>query len=132
MSEQSEAEIQAEIRLALGLREDLRLWRNNRGFAWAGPVLHREAEIVTLLRPRYLEYGLCNGASDLIGCRLVRVGPEHVGRTLAVFTAIEVKRPGKGPTADQRRFLGLLREWGGCAGVAHSRAEAVAIVEAPL
>jgi hypothetical protein len=73
----SEQELQQRIRLELG-HGPARLWRNNVG------ALRDE-------RGRLVTYGLCKGSSDLIGLRQVLIGPEHLGHTLAVFTALEVK-----------------------------------------
>lgn len=80
-----------------------RLFRNNVGRLRVGD--------------RYVTYGLCVGSSDLIGWRSVTIGPEHVGRTLAVFVAIEAKLPGNTPTVEQRAFLEAVRAAGGEARV---------------
>jgi hypothetical protein len=75
----SEQVIQQRIRLELG-RGPVRLWRNNVG------ALRDE-------HGRLVRYGLAPGSSDLIGLRQLRVGAEHQGQVLAVFSAIEVKAP---------------------------------------
>lgn len=80
-----------QVRLHLGKKPDLVLFRNQAGYA------------VVDGRPQ--RYGLVNGASDLVG-----VGPG--GR----FFALEVKAPGKKPTADQIRFLELVKKFGGYSG----------------
>jgi hypothetical protein len=103
----SEQAIQNRIRLDLGARPDVRLWRNNTGAV--------KTETGQLLR-----FGLCVGSSDLIGLRTVTVTPEMVGTKLAVFTAIEVKTPKGRPTEDQARFLSAVTALGGLAGVARS------------
>lgn len=61
--------------------------------------------------------GLCEGSSDLIGWTTVEITPEMVGRKVAVFTAVEVKVPGKRPTAEQVNFLAQVRTAGGIAEV---------------
>jgi hypothetical protein len=106
----SEQELQQRIRLELG-RGPVRLWRNNVG------ALRDE-------RGRLVTYGLCKGSSDLIGLRQVVIGPEHLGQTLAVFTAIEVKAPGGRLREEQQLFLALVERLGGYGGVAMSVAEA--------
>jgi len=73
-------------------------------------------------------YGLCKGSSDLIGLRQVLIGPEHLGQTLAVFTAIEVKAPGRRLREEQRLFLSLVKRFGGYGGVARSTAEAARVL----
>ena len=79
-----------------------------------------------------IRYGLCNGSSDLIGWTPVTIRPEHVGRTMAVFTAIEVKTPKGRPTQAQTAFIDAVSRGGGIAAVARSDAEALAIIASPL
>lgn len=70
---------------------------------------------------RVVSYGLCNGASDLIGWAPTIVTPEMVGHTVARFAAIEVKRERGGTVSeDQRAFLAALEKAGGIQGVARS------------
>lgn len=64
-------------------------------------------------RGHYVRYGLCPGSSDLIGWRTVLVTPAMVGRRLAVFTALELKAPGEGPSESQADFLDAVRLAGG-------------------
>ena len=113
----SENNIKDFIRQKLCSRSDVRVFRNNLGMAKTddgGAV----------------KYGLCNpGGSDLIGWKKIQVTPEMVGRTLAVFTAIEVKRPGNGPSDHQKNFIEQVQLAGGFAGIAHSDIEAIKIVD---
>ena len=102
----SEQEIQQQIRLQLG-RGPVRLWRNN-----CGALLDQRGQMVA--------YGLCKGSSDLIGLRQVVIGPEHLGQTLAVFSAIEVKAPRGRATTEQLAFIAAVQSLGGLAGVAKS------------
>lgn len=113
----SEQELQQQIRLQLG-SGPVRLWRNNVG-ALRDP------------RGRLVTYGLCTGSSDLIGLRRLTVTPEHLGQHLAVFCALEVKTPRGRLSAEQERFLAVVRQLGGLAGVARSLAEASAILGLP-
>ena len=106
----SEQELQQRIRLELG-KGPVRLWRNNVG------ALRDE-------RGRLVTYGLCKGSSDLIGLRQVLIGPEHLGQTLAVFTAIEVKAPDGRLREEQQSFLMQVKRMGGLARVVHSLEEA--------
>lgn len=81
-----------------------RLFRNNTG----------------MLRDRHgrpVRFGLAVGSSDLIGWTMIR----HC----AVFTAIEVKQPGKRPTPAQRAFLKAVEDAGGIAACVTSMAEVV-------
>lgn len=67
-----------------------------------------------------VRYGLHPGSSDLIGWRSVTVTPDMVGKRLAVFLAVEVKRPGKNPTREQQNFIDAVNRSGGTASVARS------------
>lgn len=55
----------------------------------------------------YITYGLGPGTSDLIGWTSVN--------DQAVFTAVEIKRPGKKPTDEQLAFLSRVQASGGIA-----------------
>lgn len=82
-----------------------RLFRNNVGLA---KFLDRFG------KPRKVRYGLCPGSSDLIGWTPVTITPDMIGRTVAVFTAIEVKRDQfEDPKPGQVRFLEAVRRAGG-------------------
>ena len=57
------------------------------------------------------------GVSDLIGYRVHTVTADDVGRTLPVFTAVEVKQGHGRTSAEQRRFLDAVAAAGGEAWV---------------
>lgn len=92
-----ELDIQQSIRIALGNEPDLVLWRNS-----AGVATHDSTG-------RSQRFGLCVGASDLIG-----VGP--FGRLFA----LEVKSATGRLSDAQQRFLALVRSKGGFACVVRS------------
>lgn len=100
-----EAELQQQIRLALGSQPDCVLWRNAIG---------------TAVTPdgRTSRFGLCVGSADLIG-----IGPH--GR----FFALEVKTHTGRVSPEQDRFLSLVRARGGFAAVVRSVDDAVAALE---
>lgn len=102
-SKKLERDVQQEIRLAIGQLPDVVIWRNQVG---SGEI-----------EGRYVTYGLCDGASDLIGlCR-------------GVFLAIECKKPKGGKKREaQRMFIELVRSKGGVAGFARSVGEAMELV----
>lgn len=111
----SETAVQQNIRLALGKRPDVRLFRNNVGMAETSDG-------------RVVRFGLCKGSSDLVGWKSVAVTPDMVGKRVAVFIALEVKA-GKGRTTEaQRAFLDRVAVDGGIAGVARSVGEAEALL----
>ena len=110
----TESQIQAEILRELGSRPDVRLFRNQVGCAQSDG--------------RWIRYGLTPGSADLIGWQVVAVTPEMVGRKLAVFTSIEVKREHGKLTPEQDNWRRVVSAAGGAAGVARSVAEAAAIL----
>jgi len=101
----SESEIQKEIRLALGRREDVVLWRNNVGVMMRGGT--------------YVRYGLCVGSADLIG----------IYKPTGQFLAIEVKEPGKKTTPDQKLFAQLVVGSNALYACVTSAAQAVEFIE---
>ena len=112
----NEAALTRHIQVALTGKHS-RMWRNN-----CGVLIDSRGQRVT--------YGLCPGSSDLIGLRALTITPEMVGETVAVFVAVEVKRPdfrGKVPE-HQQQFITTVRELGGRAGFATSVSEAAAIL----
>ena len=112
------------------------LFRTNTGKAWVtggGPVRHLPdgSVLVPYGRPVSLGFGLINGdpvkgASDLNGWTSVTITPDMVGRRIAVFTAIEVKRSEGGRTsAEQRHYCDRVRRAGGISGIVSSPEAAV-------
>ncbi len=70
-------------------------------------------------RGHYVRYGVANpGGSDLIGWKPHVVRQEDVGRTIAVFVAVEAKVGRNVTTEAQGHFLSVVREAGGIALVA--------------
>lgn len=110
-----EAPIQQRIRLAAP-NHNMRLWRNNNG-------------AVHTVDNRFIRFGLCNDStkmskelksSDLIGITQYTIRPEDVGKTLGVFTSIEVKREGwtfAGTLREvaQLKWINLIKAFGGFA-----------------
>jgi hypothetical protein len=113
----AETDLQQRIRLALGTRSDLRLFRNQVG------------QLPDPRTGRPVQFGLARGSADLIGWRTITVTPEMVGQQLAVFTSIEVKTPTGRIRPEQHAWQRIVSAAGGIAGVARSVADAVAIVQ---
>jgi hypothetical protein len=121
----SEAALQNLIRLEAS-RVGGRLWRNNLG---AG----------RLDNGSYVRWGIANDSarlnaqiksSDLIGIRPVLITQGHVGHTLGVFLAREIKAPGWKYRATEReqaqlRFIELIVGLGGDAAFASSEGSIV-------
>lgn len=111
-----ETTLQQHIRLALGTRPDLRLFRNQVG-SLPDP---RTGRLVT--------FGLARGSADLIGWRTITVTPDMVGTEMAVFTSIEVKTPTGRLKPEQQAWLDVVTGAGGIAGVARSVSDAEALL----
>ena len=99
---ESEAWVQQKVKLKAS-EIGARLWRNNVG------VLFDETG-------RPVRYGLANDSkalnsqiksSDLIGIMPAKIRPEDVGKTIGIFTSIEVKRPGWKYTGKEREVAQL-------------------------
>jgi hypothetical protein len=110
-----ESAVNDDIYDAVCKRSDVKLWRNNRGVAQYGEQLVR--------------YGVGpKGGADWIGYKQVYVTQAMVGKSLAVFVAIEAKRPGAKTRDDQQAFLDMVKTAGGIAGAATSDTEALEIL----
>lgn len=106
-----------------------RLFRVNTAQAWAGEVVARTQDTITLRNPRTIHAGLCKGGSDLIGWRSVTITPDMVGQQIAVFAAIECKAARGRVSTDQQNFIDAVNRAGGFAGVARSDDEARSILD---
>lgn len=119
------------VQLALGKLTHVKLFRNNTGMGWTGEtrsiVGKPTDKMITNARP--LHAGLCEGSSDLIGWTTIEIKPEHVGRKLAVFTAIEVKTDTGRATQAQRNFLDQVAANGGIALLCKTPEAAVSFIE---
>ena len=114
-SNKSEAAITQRVRLKAS-QKGARLWRNNVG-VWMDE------------RGVPVRYGLCNESaamnkqlksSDLIGITPVLIAPQHVGQTLGVFTAYELKagnwkHSGNKREQAQFNYINLVSSMGGIA-----------------
>ncbi len=123
-----EIEIQNRALLALS-KGPTRLFRQNTAMGWAGKVISRNGNAITIANARPLHAGLCRGSADTIGWHSIEIIPEMVGTKVAVFAAIEFKSKGQRPTAEQGQFGGQVLTAGGIFGVAWSVEDAVEIME---
>ena len=103
-----------------------RVFRNNVGKAVAYDFKNKK-----LIEPiRIIEFGLCKGSSDLIGWKSVVITPEMVGKRVAIFVAIETKRPKKSTTSEeQHNFIETVQDAGGVGLIAKSESDLKEIVE---
>ena len=113
----SETKIQQEIRLALGQRSDLRLFRNETG---------------KLPDPRtgqWVQFGLAKGSSDLIGFKTVKITPEMIGKEIAQFVSLEIKTERGKLSTIQQNWLQKVKSSGGIVGVARTVKDALNILK---
>lgn len=97
-----------------------RLFRNNVAKAWMGTIYSRDNNMIMIKNPRLLHSGLAKGSSDLIGWTTKTVTFDMVGKSIAVFTAIEVKTKNIKTTDEQINFINLVNDSGGIGIVAYS------------
>jgi len=96
-----------------------RLFRVNVGRAWVGEAERIGPDTVILRNARPFKAGV-PGMSDLIGWVPVEITPDMVGKTLAVYTAVETKTPRGRASAEQNQFLDVVSRSGGRAGIART------------
>lgn len=112
----SEADVNADIREWKKKHHNIQLFRNNVG-------------TVALENGGMIRYGVGGpGGSDFIGYKTLVITPDMVGDRVAVFVAIESKRPGGNLTEAQEEFLRNVTYDGGKAGVVHSVEELARIL----
>lgn len=109
-----EKDIQDEIRLQIGkLFDNIRIFRNNCGVAFFGKCVNIKGIGTVLTKLRRVVYGLHVGSSDLIGWTTVSITKDMVGKRVAIFTSLEIKKPKKQPTEEQRNWLNVVKLSGG-------------------
>jgi hypothetical protein len=130
--ELSEKSIMHRIMIAVSAM-GARLFRNQVGMAFQSNNVERFTYTQTvevrkgdvLLRgARTVMTGFTTGSSDLLGWTARRIDEYDVGRTVAVFTACEVKSADGKLEPEQKQFLEVVRDSGGIAIVAKSVEEA--------
>ena len=104
-----ETNIQQRIRLALGTRDDVRLFRNQVG------------QLPDPRTGRPVQFGLAKGSADIVGWTTKTITEDDVGKSYAIFTSIEVKTATGRLTGLQQNWLHTVQTAGGLAGVARSQ-----------
>ncbi len=95
-------------------RGNIRMFRNNVGVAYQGNVKDLGFRKKLIINSSVIKFGLCPGSSDLIGWKSITITPEMVGQRIAVFTAVEVKRPKKSRASEgQLNFIEQVKQAGG-------------------
>lgn len=126
-----ESELLKKIHVALS--KTGRFFRNNVGVGWAGSAKRYSEPTIIQIQPgdvlirnaRPLHSGLCVGSSDLIGWRTKIISERDVGKSVAVFSAVEVKTPKGHLSNEQRFFLEAVTKAGGSAVVVRSVEDAL-------
>ena len=126
MKNKSEKQIHHDIHT--GLTVDTLLYRNNVRLVFTGDVKQHVGVSVNIFNARPIKFGLCPGSSDLIGWTTIEITPEMVGRSVAVFTAVEVKSATGRASKKQKNFIKRIHDCGGIAGIARSLDDAESIV----
>ena len=108
-------------RLMVKLR-DFIIFRNHRGKAWTGKAhLEKKTNTVIIKNPRFYEFGLTPGASDMIGWRKITITQDMIGQEFAQFAAIEGKTKYDKLSKEQLIFLNNVKKYGGYAAVAQEK-----------
>lgn len=128
---ESESSIQRRIQMALAKQGSL-VWRNESSGSYMGKVIHKAGDQVTLSGARFLPAGLCKGSSDLICCTPTVITQDMVGKTIGVFTAVEVKTARGRTSPEQDKFLLAVNRAGGIGFVARSAEQAVELLNNAL
>ena len=123
----NEKEIINQILLLFSQSGD-RIFRQNTGTGWAGQFIKHPMTTnirvtpndVLIKNARPLRAGLCLGSSDLIGWRKKLITADDIGKTYAIFTALEVKYGKTKTTEEQTRFLDTVRNAGGIGKIIRS------------
>ena len=114
----TERDIQNDILREIS-RGNVRLFRQNAGFAWQGTVIEQTPTRLVLANPRPLKMG-APGISDLGGWVTVD--------GIAIYTALEIKSARGRATSEQLAFIDTVRRAGGRAGIAKSVEDARRII----
>ena len=106
-----------------------RLFRNNVGLAWTGDVTRISPTEILIKNARPIKFGLCVGSSDCIGFTPLVISEKHLGKTIAVFSAIETKSKNGRTSREQVNFVNYVKSQGGYAAVVRSLQEAAEAVD---
>ena len=129
MNFDSEHDIQNKIRLAIGEKQAAIIFRANVGEGWNGRIISKVGDKITLDNAHRISTGLPRGFPDLFGLKTVTITPEMVGKKIAVFVFIEVKKNGGKATENQKHLHSFLQNAGAVGGIAHSPSEALQIID---
>lgn len=123
-------DLQKNIQLAASRSRKTTLFPNRVAKAWVGQLKSYINGRLELLNARPLEAGMGVGSSDLLGVTRITITPKMVGRTVAVFTAVEVKVGKDRLSKEQAEFLALVKSWGGIAVECRDTVDGLAVAVA--
>lgn len=83
-----------------------------------GVIPVAEGDLI-VLNPSPMKYGLQVGSGDLVGWEPIKVTPELVGKTIAVFKSVEIKTIKDKPSREQIIWFLNIKLSGGIAIVLH-------------
>lgn len=122
----------ADMLLEFGARPGVRLFNNPVGVGFVGKVAKQDSDVVTLLHPRQVAFGLCPGSGDAIGWRTLLIAPDMIGARIAQFMSWEMKY-GTGRADDkQEKFHAAVVNAGGCSGIVRGVADGEALLVSKL
>lgn len=119
MSSTPEGRLTKRLLLAASER-GYRLFRNQRGAGWTGDWTKLKDGSVLIKNPRFVRYGLFDGAADFIGWRQVEVTKDMVGQLVPVFASVEIKTNEGSLSPQQRKWRKNVSKAGAIALVARS------------
>lgn len=135
-----ETNIVRRVMLKLGKNTAIRMFRNNTGAAWIGKSVKFdkrqsvvvEAGDVLIQQGRFFVAGLCPGSSDLIGFESIVITQEMIGKTIARFTAPEIKTERGRASKEQLNFIDMVNKMGGNAFIATNENQAAEFIKKPV
>lgn len=133
----AETNLVRNIMLALGKIKGVRTFRNNCGVAWIGKskrftkttTVTVNAGDVLIQNGRVFHGGLCLGSSDIIGFQSLKVTPEMVGQTVAVFMAVEAKTETGRLSPEQKSFIEMVGSFGGISAAVKNEVDALNLLK---
>lgn len=113
-----------------------RIFLQSKGLGWYGKFLKPPMNTSAIITPhdvlirdaRPIRAGMCVGVTDLVGWTTITVEPEHIGKKLAVFTAIECKEDNLPADPDRKKFIESVKIAGGFAKVIKSVSDLISTV----
>lgn len=94
------------------------VFRNETGRFWTGQIIHKDGKQVTLTNAVMIPVGLAVGSCDIVG----------IQRDTGRFFGVEVKTKTGRISPEQKKFIEIVNQRGGIAGVARSVEDAIELL----